>query len=185
MLCIMPMYAMTRCSRTSTYVILIREFLRLSWPLLFVPAINMIRFTFTNFFYWKIVTSWTWTNAEIKKIQASSQCFPPMLTMLISSFSSPMLIQSTAIHLLIEACFLTTHDISKSSVHLILKHVLRLSLCSNFFVWARAASNHHYFVALASLMTILTFSFQPLASSLLIVRDTWWQLPGVFNYMRC
>jgi len=89
-----------------------------------------------------------------------------------------------AIHLLIEACFSTTHDISKLSVHWILKHVLRLSLCSNFFVWARAASNRHYLVALASLMVILTLSFQPLAAALLIVKDIWWQVPGVFNYMR-
>ncbi|KAF8962330.1 hypothetical protein BDZ97DRAFT_1122718 [Flammula alnicola] len=50
---------------------------------------------------------------------------------------------------------------------------------NNFFVWTRAASNRHYLVALASLMVILTLSFQPLAAALLIVKDTWTQLPDV------
>jgi len=31
-------------------------------------------------------------------------------------------------------------------------------------------------------MVILTLSFQPLAAALLIVKDTWWQDPGVFSY---
>ena len=32
-------------------------------------------------------------------------------------------------------------------------------------------------------MAILTLSFQPLAAALLIVKDTWWQEPGVFTYI--
>ncbi|KAJ3517527.1 hypothetical protein NLJ89_g444 [Agrocybe chaxingu] len=50
---------------------------------------------------------------------------------------------------------------------------------NNFFVWTHAASNRHYLVALASLMVILSLSFQPLAAALLQVKDTWWQEPDV------
>ncbi|KAK0438352.1 uncharacterized protein EV420DRAFT_1212338 [Desarmillaria tabescens] len=48
---------------------------------------------------------------------------------------------------------------------------------NNFFVWSRAAANKHYLVALASLMVLLSLTFQPLAAALLVVRDTWWGLP--------
>ncbi|KAF9476818.1 hypothetical protein BDN70DRAFT_862706 [Pholiota conissans] len=50
---------------------------------------------------------------------------------------------------------------------------------NNFFVWTRAAKNQHYLVAIASLMVLVTLSFQPLAAALLVVRDTWIQLPDV------
>ncbi|TFK41506.1 hypothetical protein BDQ12DRAFT_570247, partial [Crucibulum laeve] len=50
---------------------------------------------------------------------------------------------------------------------------------NNFVVWTRAASNKHYLVALASLMVLLSLSFQPLAAALLVVRDTWRQEPDV------
>ncbi|KAF5346377.1 hypothetical protein D9756_011395 [Leucocoprinus leucothites] len=49
---------------------------------------------------------------------------------------------------------------------------------NNFFVWSRAAANRHYLVALASLMVLLSMSFQPLAAALLAVRDTWLAQPG-------
>ncbi|KAF8880015.1 hypothetical protein BD779DRAFT_1550009 [Infundibulicybe gibba] len=50
---------------------------------------------------------------------------------------------------------------------------------NNFVVWTRAASNKHYLVALASLMVVLSLSFQPLAAALLAVRDTYIQEPDV------
>ncbi|KAJ3560319.1 hypothetical protein NP233_g10916 [Leucocoprinus birnbaumii] len=55
---------------------------------------------------------------------------------------------------------------------------------NNFFVWSRAAANKHYLVVLTSLMALLALSFQPLASALLAVRNTWMPQPGinVFNH---
>lgn len=50
---------------------------------------------------------------------------------------------------------------------------------NNFVVWTRATANRHYLVALATLMVILTLSFQPLAAALLTVKDTWYQAPDV------
>lgn len=50
---------------------------------------------------------------------------------------------------------------------------------NNFVVWTRATANRHYLVALATLMVILTLSFQPLAAALLTVTDTWYQAPDV------
>ena len=52
---------------------------------------------------------------------------------------------------------------------------------SNFIVWTNAASNKHYLVALASLMVLLSFAFQPLAAALLVVKDTYWQEPGMLR----
>ncbi|KAF9041203.1 hypothetical protein BJ165DRAFT_1529953 [Panaeolus papilionaceus] len=49
---------------------------------------------------------------------------------------------------------------------------------NNFIVWTRAAHNRHYLVALASLMVIMTLSFQPLAAALLVVKDIWQQDPA-------
>jgi hypothetical protein len=49
---------------------------------------------------------------------------------------------------------------------------------SNFFVWARAAGNKHYLVALSALMALLALSFQPLAAALLTVRNVWLPKPG-------
>lgn len=54
----------------------------------------------------------------------------------------------------------------------------QLFMYSNFFVWTRAYNNKHYLVALASLMVVLSLAFQPLASALLVVKDTWWIEPG-------
>ncbi|KZT22786.1 hypothetical protein NEOLEDRAFT_1137597 [Neolentinus lepideus HHB14362 ss-1] len=48
---------------------------------------------------------------------------------------------------------------------------------NNFIVWARAAANKHYIVALASLMAILSLALQPLAAALLTVQDTWLAKP--------
>ncbi|PPQ90530.1 hypothetical protein CVT25_015820 [Psilocybe cyanescens] len=50
---------------------------------------------------------------------------------------------------------------------------------NNFLVWTQAASNKHYLVALATLMVLMTLSFQPLASALLVVKDTWTEIPNV------
>lgn len=50
---------------------------------------------------------------------------------------------------------------------------------SNFYVWTQAAGNKHYLVALATLMVLLTISFQPLSAALLVVRDTWWHEPDM------
>ncbi|TFK67568.1 hypothetical protein BDN72DRAFT_90461 [Pluteus cervinus] len=50
---------------------------------------------------------------------------------------------------------------------------------NNFLVWTTATSNKHYLVAIASLMVVLSLSFQPLAAALLVVRDTYWQEPDV------
>ncbi|KAJ3778951.1 hypothetical protein FB446DRAFT_268736 [Lentinula raphanica] len=50
---------------------------------------------------------------------------------------------------------------------------------NNFIVWTYAARNRHYLVALTTLMVLLTLSFQPLAGALLIVKNTWWQMPDI------
>ncbi|KAJ6629223.1 hypothetical protein B0H10DRAFT_1988625 [Mycena sp. CBHHK59/15] len=50
---------------------------------------------------------------------------------------------------------------------------------NNFVVWTRAAMNKHYLVALASLMLLLTLCFQPLASALLSVKNTWIAVPDI------
>jgi hypothetical protein len=92
-----------------------------------------------------------------------------------------MLILFTGIHLLTEVYCWTIPAIS-----VYLKFLPRffgfcsciLRFHSNFFVWRRAAANRHYLVAIASLMALLTLSFQPLAAALLVVKDTYIQLPG-------
>jgi hypothetical protein len=38
-------------------------------------------------------------------------------------------------------------------------------------------------VAFATLMVLLTLTFQPLAASLLVVRDTWWTSPSMRNVL--
>ncbi|KAF8656532.1 hypothetical protein AX16_002496 [Volvariella volvacea WC 439] len=48
---------------------------------------------------------------------------------------------------------------------------------NNFLVWTYAAFNKHWVVALASLMVVLSLTFQPLAAALLVVRDTYIQEP--------
>jgi len=50
---------------------------------------------------------------------------------------------------------------------------------NNFIVWTQAARNKHYLVALTTLMVLLSLTFQPLAGALLIVNNTWFQLPDV------
>ncbi|KDQ60228.1 hypothetical protein JAAARDRAFT_32601 [Jaapia argillacea MUCL 33604] len=50
---------------------------------------------------------------------------------------------------------------------------------NNFLVWSIAASNKHYVVALASLLTLLALVFSPLAGALLTVRDTWIAAPDM------
>ncbi|KAI0264713.1 hypothetical protein BC834DRAFT_252038 [Gloeopeniophorella convolvens] len=47
----------------------------------------------------------------------------------------------------------------------------------NAIVWMRASYNHHYIVALASLMALVALSFQPIAAALFSVRDTYRSLP--------
>ncbi|KAK1226532.1 hypothetical protein PQX77_010499 [Marasmius sp. AFHP31] len=44
-------------------------------------------------------------------------------------------------------------------------------------VWWPALTNKHYTVFLASLLAIVSLTFQPLAAALLDVRDIWWSLP--------
>ncbi|KAJ7598615.1 hypothetical protein C8J56DRAFT_914511 [Mycena floridula] len=50
---------------------------------------------------------------------------------------------------------------------------------SNFLIWFSAGRNRHYLVVFTSLMVLLCLTFQPLASSLLQVRDAWLPLPDV------
>lgn len=57
-------------------------------------------------------------------------------------------------------------------------HVYLLIPYSNFFVWTEAARNKHYLVSLASLMLLMTLTFQPLAAALFVVKDTYWGEPG-------
>lgn len=63
------------------------------------------------------------------------------------------------------------------SLPMILQWSLDLDEHSNFIVWTRAVANKHYLVALTAIMLLLTMSFQPLASALLVVRDIWWTEP--------
>lgn len=49
---------------------------------------------------------------------------------------------------------------------------------NNFFVWISAMRNAHWLVALASLMVLMSLSFQPLSASLLNLRDVWYTDPG-------
>ncbi|KAF7355111.1 Non-specific serine/threonine protein kinase [Mycena sanguinolenta] len=48
---------------------------------------------------------------------------------------------------------------------------------NNFLVWTAAARNRHWVVTAASIMVLVTLCFQPLASALLSVRNTWIPLP--------
>jgi hypothetical protein len=48
---------------------------------------------------------------------------------------------------------------------------------NNFVVWTAAARNKHWIVTAASIMVLVSLCFQPLASALLTVRNTWIQLP--------
>jgi len=50
---------------------------------------------------------------------------------------------------------------------------------NNFVVWTSAARNRHWVVTGASIMVLATLCFQPLASALLSVRNTWIPLPDV------
>ncbi|KAJ7499154.1 hypothetical protein FB451DRAFT_1204485 [Mycena latifolia] len=50
---------------------------------------------------------------------------------------------------------------------------------NNFVVWTAAARNRHWVVTVASLMVLITLCFQPLASALLSVKNTWIALPDV------
>ncbi|KAL9709934.1 hypothetical protein Ac2012v2_006994 [Leucoagaricus gongylophorus] len=89
-----------------------------------------------------LVTMWTWTDIEIKKLQ-------PYVDLV--------------------------HGDSPPHRSLLLDYTRH----NNFFVWTRAAANKHYLVVLASLMALLSLSFQPLAAALLSVRNTWMSQPGV------
>ncbi|KAJ7068060.1 hypothetical protein C8F01DRAFT_1116696 [Mycena amicta] len=48
---------------------------------------------------------------------------------------------------------------------------------NNLFVWSHAIHNRHWVVTAASIMVIVTLAFQPLASALLNVKNTWFTLP--------
>ncbi|KAF8189611.1 hypothetical protein K438DRAFT_1832886 [Mycena galopus ATCC 62051] len=48
---------------------------------------------------------------------------------------------------------------------------------NNFVVWTAAARNKHWIVTATSIMVLVSLCFQPLASALLSVRNTWIQLP--------
>jgi len=48
---------------------------------------------------------------------------------------------------------------------------------NNFVVWTAAARNRHWVVTGTSVMVLITLCFQPLASALLSVRNTWIPLP--------
>ncbi|KAJ6599302.1 hypothetical protein DFH09DRAFT_1130691 [Mycena vulgaris] len=50
---------------------------------------------------------------------------------------------------------------------------------NNFVVWTAAARNKHWVVTVASLMVLITLCFQPLASALLTVKNTWIAAPDV------
>lgn len=50
---------------------------------------------------------------------------------------------------------------------------------NNFVVWTSAARNRHWVVTVASLMVLVTLCFQPLASALLSVKNTWIPVPDV------
>ncbi|CAK5276022.1 unnamed protein product [Mycena citricolor] len=50
---------------------------------------------------------------------------------------------------------------------------------STFFVWSSAIRNRHWCVTAASIMVLVTLTFQPLTSALLSVKNTWVQLPDV------
>ncbi|KAJ7638599.1 hypothetical protein FB45DRAFT_827076 [Roridomyces roridus] len=48
---------------------------------------------------------------------------------------------------------------------------------NNFLVWTASARNGHWVVTAASIMVLVTLTFQPLASALLTVKNTWIPLP--------
>ncbi|KAK7021922.1 hypothetical protein VNI00_017151 [Paramarasmius palmivorus] len=94
-----------------------------------------------------IVAMWTWTDIEIKKMQASL----PYVDLV--------------------------HGDSPPHRSLLLDYTRTNRASSNFVVWIHALSNRHFTVFLASLMLLTSLSFQPLSAALLNVRDTWWSLP--------
>jgi hypothetical protein len=50
---------------------------------------------------------------------------------------------------------------------------------NNFVVWTTSARNRHWVVTGSAIMVLITLCFQPLASALLSVRNTWIPLPDV------
>ncbi|THU96519.1 hypothetical protein K435DRAFT_797270 [Dendrothele bispora CBS 962.96] len=82
----------------------------------------------------------------------------------------------------------TDYEIKKMQPYVDLSHgdspphrslLLDYTRSNNFFTFPKATRNRHYVVALASLMVILTLTFQPLAAALLETRQTWWSLPSM------
>lgn len=55
-------------------------------------------------------------------------------------------------------------------------------LFSNFVVWISAFWNHHYMVALATLIALLALVFQPLGGAMFTVRDTWFTHSRKFSH---
>ncbi|KAJ6539120.1 hypothetical protein B0H19DRAFT_1177232 [Mycena capillaripes] len=53
---------------------------------------------------------------------------------------------------------------------------------NNFVVWTAAARNRHWVVTAASVMVLITLCFQPLASALLSVRNTWIPLDPITRH---
>ncbi len=69
-----------------------------------------------------------------------------------------------------------SHDLT-----LTIYHLITLIPRSTFYVWTVAARNNHYLVTLASLLVIITFSFQPLSAALFNVQDVFWLEPRAFT----
>ncbi|ETW75879.1 hypothetical protein HETIRDRAFT_446730 [Heterobasidion irregulare TC 32-1] len=89
---------------------------------------------------------WTWTDTEVKRLQASAPL--PYVDLI--------------------------HGDSPADHSLLLDYTRTLdSDGSNLIVWIKAILKKHYLVALTSLMTIMTLVFQPSATALLVLRDTW------------
>ncbi|KAI0797247.1 hypothetical protein BC629DRAFT_1592295 [Irpex lacteus] len=92
---------------------------------------------------------WAWMDIEIRRIQVSFRKLPRP----------------------------SVRDLAKGNAPPQRSLLLDYTRNHTFYVWTVAARNNHYLVTLASLLVIITFSFQPLSAALFNVQDVFWLEP--------
>lgn len=85
--------------------------------------------------------------------------------------------------LVVVCCWITPVRSTPHFFFAFLPEVIQLPFAtiSNAVVWVSAASNKHYLVAFTALMVLVSLTIQPLASAVLVVKNTWIQLPGALR----
>jgi len=111
-----------------------------------------------------IVALWAWVNIEIQRMQ-------PYIDLVRGNAPAER-------SLLLDYMRLKCVNL----LRLLTSHVHVYPFSSKFFVWISAFSNHHYMVAIITLVALLALVLEPLGASIFIVKDTLWgpdrQFPG-------